>query len=266
MPVNKNDIDISELIQELKKGFIIELPERLENMESHILSMENGQNFIENYENLYRQAHSLKGLAGTYGLDIITSICHALEDALHEVGHNSDKFNQYGGSYWLKYIDLVREVLTEIESDSGDLSGFDQKLSELQTIQPGGDTCQLHCFVVTSSNLYESLFPSYFENKNVKFSYSRDGYKALGRLLTESFDLLVSDFEIPFLNGLALFGALKMSDCKNKNIKTMLLTSKENTKYTRNTDPDYVVYKDENFTKNLRETILEVIKVAESNK
>ena len=261
---NTNNIDVSELLADLKKGFVADIPVRLDDMESIILSMERGVAFIDNYEGLYRHAHSLKGSAGSYGLHIITSICHAMEDALNEVGRDNNRFNEYGADYWLKYIDLIRLVLAEINKGRDNFVTYEDALKKLQSVQPGGEQYHLHCLVVTASSLYENILANEFGNGTIKFSYCNDGYKALGRLLTESFDLLISDYEVPLLNGQALFGSLRLSDSKNRQIKTMLLTSKTDGKYTRSTDPDYVIHKDKDFSQNLSMTIRAITKQSKS--
>ncbi len=263
---NSNNIDVSGLLADLKRGFLADIPVRLGEMESLILAMERDEAFSDNYESLYRHTHSLKGSAGSYGLHIITSICHALEDVLNEVGRDNGRFNDYGADYWLKYIDLIRLVLEEINKGKDNFVSFEAELSKLQSVQPGGDQYHLHCLVVTSSSLYENILNNLFGNETIKFSFCYDGYEALGRLLTESFDLLISDFEVPLLNGQALFGSLRLSNSKNKNIKTMLLTSKADGKYSRSTDPDYIIHKDKNFTENLSKAIREIARQSKTKK
>lgn len=255
---NPNDIDIPELLSDLKKGFIADIPSRLDKMESIILAMEGEDSFIEDYENLYRHAHSLKGSAGSYGLHIITSICHALEDALNEIGRKSARFHEYGTDYWLRYIDLIRLVLAEISKGGENFSAFEEELNRLQSIQPDGEHYQMHCLVIASSSLYESILTDAFAKQPIKFSFSYDGYKALGRLLTESFDLVISDYEVPLLNGKALFCALRLSDCRNRKVKTLLLTSRASEKTARFIDPDFVIMKDKNFSRNLSKVIAQI--------
>ena len=78
------------------------------------------------------------------------------------------------------------------------------------------------------------------------FTFTRvsDGYEALGRLLSEPFDLLITGKQLPRLDGLALIGALRLSNSINRKIPTILLTSSEKHEFTRATDPDFVVFKD----------------------
>jgi len=256
----QQDIDLNDLLTELKNTFVSEMPVRLDDMESLLLAMESSNNFQEKYENIYRHAHSLKGSAGSYGLHFITSICHAMEDALHDTKGSSERFLQYGVDYWLEYIDLIRQVLDDVNSGDNRSSEHEKKLASLQTKHISGGTYQTHCLVVTSSSVFENILSAVFADEAIKFSFCHDGYEALGRLLSERFDIIISDLEIPMLNGLALFGSLRLSDNKNKNIKTILLTSKQDGSYSRQTDPDYVILKDNNFSKNLSVALSSAIK------
>lgn len=256
----QQNIDINDLLADLKKGFISELPDRLDNMESLILAMNEDGDFQENYENLYRHTHNLKGSAGSYGLHIITSICHALEDTLNELKGNNSLFLQFGIDYWLEYIDLIRLVINDLNSGKDNILIHEKLLRKLQSIHISGGNYQTHCLVVTSSSLYEDMLISSFTQEGIKFSFCHNGYEALGRLLSESFNMLISDLEVPMLNGLALLGSLKLSNSKNKNITSLLLTSKPSGKYTRQIDPNYVVIKDKDFSKNLSEAISAAVK------
>lgn len=247
----QKNIDINNLLADLKKGFISDMPNRLDEMESLILVMEKTASFQDNYENLYRHAHSLKGAAGSYGLHFVTSICHALEDALNETKGDSSLFLQFGIDYWLEYIDLMRLVLDDLNIGKDNLSKHEKQLNNLQSKHISGGNYQTQCLVITSSSVYENMLTSSFSQEGIKFSFCYDGYEALGRLLTESFDILISDFEVPMLNGLAIFGSLRLSDSKNKDIKSILLTSKPGGNYARHTDPNYVIRKDKEFSKNL---------------
>ena len=143
------NIDINDLLAELKKGFIAEIPARLDDMESLVLDMEKNESFQEHYENVYRHAHSLKGSAGSYGLHFITSVCHAMEDALNETKGNNALFLQFGIDYWLEYIDLMRLVLSDLSAGNDSLSKHEEKLDKLQSKHIGGGNYQAHCLVVT---------------------------------------------------------------------------------------------------------------------
>ena len=73
------------MLEDLRVGFITELPTRLEEMEQLMLDLENSSSFTEDYQDLYRHLHNIKGSAGTHGFHIISSICHVFEDKVVEI-------------------------------------------------------------------------------------------------------------------------------------------------------------------------------------
>ena len=257
---NKPDsIDVEKLINELKASFINELPQRLNNLESIILDSDEPNVFREQYETIYREAHSLKGLGGSYGIHIISSICHAMEDELSAIQGKHELFKQYGIDYWLKYIDLMRTVVEYLHDNHDNFEDIEHDLKQLQSTKLDGSISKSHCLVVASSTLYEEMLSTSFASMPIKFSFCQNGFEGLGRLLNESFDLLITDYEIPILNGLALITSLRLSSHKNKNITAILLTSKAERKLGRTTDPDFIVYKNEDFSPTIIAIINDII-------
>ena len=255
-----DSVDIDKLINELKVSFINELPQRLDNLESIILDANNPELFHDQYETIYREIHSLKGLGGSYGIHIITSICHAMEDELSTIQGKFELYTQYGIDYWLKYIDLIRTVVEFINTNNSNFESIEHELKQLQSTKPDGSISKSHCLVVASSTIYEQMLCSSFASLPIKFSFCDNGYEALGRLLNESFDLLITDFETPLMNGLALIGSLRLSSHKNKNITSILLTSKTQHNLEKITDPDYIVYKNKDFSPTITAIITELIR------
>jgi len=252
-------VNVNALLGELKKSFIADIPSRLSDMEAMILSADNEDTFSDNFETLYRQTHSLKGTAGSYGLHIITSICHKFEDALSSTQGKHKPFMQHGMDNWLKYVDLLQTTIESIESGKTDFSDVERRLVQLETLQTGGGEYKHHALIVAASHLYEQICNTAFGDSPIKFSFSRDGHEALGRLLNEPFDIVITDMEAPLLNGMALIGALRLSTNRNRKIRAILLTSTKMEKINRTTDPDYVVLKDSNFANNLTSTIESLI-------
>ena len=71
------------LLEQLKNSFVQSVPEKLDEIESYILNLSNTDSIEENFENLYRSIHSLKGAGGTYGFTAITTICHLMTPPSH---------------------------------------------------------------------------------------------------------------------------------------------------------------------------------------
>lgn len=252
-------IDVHELLDKLAKSYLEELPRRLSDIESIVLSTESGSEFADEFENLYRQVHSMKGTAGTYGFHIITAICHKFEDALSVTQGDKTLFCATGANHWLKYIDLLRTAVNELENNNSNFSAIEQDLATLINHQVSHSQPTINCLIVSNSQLYENLFATAFSHTPIMLSFCTDGHEALGRLLNEKFDLLITEMETPSLNGIALTGALRLSNNRNNKITTVLLTSTASFKNSRNIDPDYIIVKDNQFIDNLTETIQQII-------
>jgi len=70
---------------------------------------------------------------------------------------------------------------------------------------------------------------------------ANDGYVALGRLLAEPFDILITGLETKRLNGLALISAVQKSSGRVNKTKSVLVTA---TQLTVGSDkPDFYIKK-----------------------
>jgi len=69
--------DFSLLLAGMRDDFIRELPERCDLIEESVLAM--GQDPAGALDDLFCHVHSLKGSGGTFGVPLITRICHQFE-------------------------------------------------------------------------------------------------------------------------------------------------------------------------------------------
>ncbi|MCI5051549.1 MAG: response regulator [Simkaniaceae bacterium] len=76
------------------------------------------------------------------------------------------------------------------------------------------------------------LFKSIFENAGFDVETAADGAEALEKLLQGSFDLLISDLEMPRLNGMELIEKVK-GDEKTKDLPIVIITGKESSEDKR---------------------------------
>ncbi|MDH5181328.1 MAG: Hpt domain-containing protein [Gammaproteobacteria bacterium] len=257
--MSDDSVDVQALLTNLARSYLAELPHRLDEIESVILASASAGQFPEQYANLYRMVHSLKGTAGTYGYHIITTICHNFEDSLSTVQGDYAQYQQKGNTYWLKYVDLLRTTLCALETEVTNFADIESELVRLTEFRSDNTTIICHGLIVTTSRLYENILSEVFAQTPVVFAYSRDGLEALGRLINEKFDFLVTDMEIPTLNGLALVNAFRMSNSHNKSLKTILLTSKMTSRLERFADPDKTIIKDNFFIDNIKTAVTEVL-------
>ena len=231
------------MLAELRKAFLAELPLRLDEIEQLVLTLSQPDTFRENFETVYRHIHSLKGSAGTHGLHIISTICHNMEDTLNGVVSAGTHMDNETINNCLAYIDLLRKTLLQIKSSFDDYAEIERDLDKLRNRSISDN---YHGLIVITSQLHKQICLSAFEEHPVSFTSVSNGYEALGRLLTERFDILITNMELPMLHGIALVGAVRLSSTINKRIPSVLLTSHPPKSLVRYTDPDYVVSKDSN--------------------
>jgi len=236
------------MMEGYRASYIDELPAKIDHIEQLILQCEGTNPANEISEQLYRDVHSLKGTAGTYGLQIITTICHHLEDQL---GH----FNESYVATCLHFIDLMRLTTETIANASDPNPSFSEIEIQLYKLQKQLAKNKKLGVIVDSFRLNAMMLTCILEPYPVKITIMDDGLKALSRLLFEKFDFLITSREVPSLNGAALISALRTSDSANKNIKSIILTSKLDNSYFTGCQPDITVIKDTNLSKNLANAI-----------
>jgi len=245
---NNSSINIEKMLEELRLGFIAELPSRLEEIEEIILGLKKSNSFTEDYQNIYRHVHSVKGSAGTHGLHIISTVCHDMEDLVIEVEGNQGLITDKFINRLLAFIDLLRTTIELINDKVDDFSDIEV---ELERLSGKGIEYEFKGLIVMASVLHRNMVTNAFEKYPVKFRYTKNGYDALGLLLKEPFDLLITNMEVSDLQGLPLISALRMSNTRNRDIASVLLTSGKIKSYGRKVDPDYIIQKDADLMENL---------------
>ncbi|MCK4744065.1 MAG: Hpt domain-containing protein [Sulfuriflexus sp.] len=254
---NLVSIDIENMLAELRIGFIAELPTRLEEIEQLILDLEKTTSFTEDYQELYRHIHSIKGSAGTHGLHIISTICHVFEDKVVEIEGQQERLTGKMINEWLVFIDLIRTTIDLINHGVVDFSEVEVELEQLSGL---GTHYEYKCLVIIASKLHRKLVVNAFEKTPVKFRYALSGYEALGMLLKEPYDMLITNMEVSELQGLSIIGALRMSNNRNKDIPTILLTAGKVTSYGKNIDPNYVIQKNADLIENLNLAVRNIMR------
>lgn len=243
---------LQAVLRQLRGTFLEELPEKFDRLEYLLLEMErNGAN-TESFNEAYRIVHSLKGSGGTFGLHIITTICHQMEDLLNTT-EGGTKFTPRLVAFSLKYLDLLQLAAEQINAGAESFLQVEQQLADLrQQLAPK----HFSVLLANNSKLETSICLQTLSNLPVHAVVINDGLEALARALSEHFDLVITANEIPRLNGIALVGALKLSESSLPHIKTILLTSnKAVIKPDACINADHIILKDGKLSQNLAEAV-----------
>jgi len=241
-------LDVARMLAELRASYLGELPSRLDEIEMSTLEMSRGVSVTENFQALFRNVHSMKGSAGTHGLQIVTRVCHVFEDSIVKVEGDLSLIDAERTGLWLNYIDLLRTTVGLLQSVEEDFTGVELALDALCAREDDGGSVLL----VASAGAHRQMCQHVLAEWPLVLTVCESGYEALGMLLNKPFDFVVTNMELPELNGLAFLSALRLSNHPNRNIPALLLTSKSLDAGDTSGAGDQVILKDGNMVENLR--------------
>ena len=110
-------MDVSQYLE----IFIDETKEHVQNLNSQILELEQDPENADVVNEIFRAAHSLKGMAGTMGFKRMQALTHDMENVFSEVRNGSIKVNASIIDVVFQCLDALEEYLANI-ADKHDFS------------------------------------------------------------------------------------------------------------------------------------------------
>lgn len=125
---------VDDFEQELRKTFLDEAEQLLEELEAAIMAFESGDHSPERVNQLFRIAHNFKGSSRSVGFDALASFAHKLEDVLSQVKNGKLSPSQTVTSILLESMDVLRNYVQGLKSNSTftlDTQGAVAKIEDL---------------------------------------------------------------------------------------------------------------------------------------
>lgn len=251
-PPAKSPLDVHAMLRQLRINYLAQMNEKLSAIEADLWALERTDRFSEMFERAYRRVHSLKGSAGTYGLPIMTKICHQLEEHLNLFASESKRLNPELLNRCLAHIELLRKAQEAAKHGAEHFNDIEEGLHELRGLLLGN---RFSALIVEVSKVNIRLCTEIIKGYNAHVTVIDSGYQALELLLQQKYQLLITGMEVKLLNGLALVAAVRMSARGNQDIQSILLTSSKLPPLKRNVDPNFIVARDSQFSENLTRAI-----------
>ena len=104
-------------MSEFKDLFAAEAQEHLETMNAGLLALERDPADTEALADVFRAAHTLKGIAATMGYDELAALAHAVEDRLDALREGKDKFTTETANLLFQAVDALKSVLSDVLAD-----------------------------------------------------------------------------------------------------------------------------------------------------
>lgn len=122
-------------MEEYKDLFLAEAHEYLQNMTECLLELEKDPAALEKLTEMFRAAHSLKGMSGTMGYELIMKLTHEMESLLDKLRSGKTAVNTNLANLLFETVDLVQlmiDNLDKLESFSQDVATMEEKLRRWQ--------------------------------------------------------------------------------------------------------------------------------------
>ncbi|MDI3529242.1 MAG: two-component system, chemotaxis family, sensor kinase CheA [Thermoanaerobacter sp.] len=100
--------------------FIEESQEHIENLNSNLLLLENDPENRQVIDEIFRSAHTLKGMAATMGFENMNKLAHKMEDVLQEVKNGQLHISHAIMDILFKCVDTLSEMLDSISQTGED--------------------------------------------------------------------------------------------------------------------------------------------------
>ncbi len=128
-------MDVSQYLE----IFIDETKEHVQNLNSQILELEQDPENSDVINEIFRAAHSLKGMAGTMGFKRMQTLTHDMENVFSEVRNGSIKVNASIIDVVFQCLDALEEYLANIQESADEGTNDNEPIiKELNNILNGG--------------------------------------------------------------------------------------------------------------------------------
>lgn len=121
-------------LEQALQTFIVESRELLQDMESCLLRLESAPDDSDTLNAIFRAAHTIKGSAGMFGLDLVVSFTHIVESVLDKLRDGDIVVNGEVVALLLKCGDYIGELVTVVavngETPSADMLRTENELTQ----------------------------------------------------------------------------------------------------------------------------------------
>ncbi len=128
-------MDVSQYLE----IFLDETKEHLQNLNTQILELEQDSENMDTINEIFRAAHSLKGMAGTMGYKRMQALTHDMENVFSEVRNGNLKVNADIIDTVFQSLDALDEYLTNIQTTADEGTNDNAPIiNKLTSILKGG--------------------------------------------------------------------------------------------------------------------------------
>lgn len=119
--------------------FLEESMENLQTLNEALLYLEQSPNDIDKLNEIFRVAHTIKGMAATMGFNDIAELTHKMEDVLSEFREGKLKVTEYVVTILFECLDTLERMVNNVEEGSDELIDIKIVIDSLNKIAENGN-------------------------------------------------------------------------------------------------------------------------------
>ncbi|MTK11516.1 MAG: chemotaxis protein CheA [Clostridiaceae bacterium] len=117
--------------------FLEESMDNLQTLNDSLLQLEQEPNDIDKLNEIFRVAHTIKGMAATMGFNEMAELTHKMEDVLSEFREGHLKVTQKVVTVLFKCLDTLEQMVNNISDGVNEEIQIEEIISELESITEG---------------------------------------------------------------------------------------------------------------------------------
>jgi CheY-like chemotaxis protein len=141
---------------------------------------------------------------------------------------------------YLKFVDILR---TYQSNPALDISTLEKNLIHITDPEKSFNKRAL---ILENSNMISKVLAGTLNENGYHSSFAFDGYVAIGRLVNEKFDFLVTSYQTSTIDGASLINSLRVIKGPNQNIPAALITSSDFAGFNIVHDNNHILHKEDN--------------------
>ncbi|RDI70750.1 chemotaxis protein CheA [Halopelagius longus] len=128
--------------EELYQAFITESEESITQLNNSLLELESNPEDTDAIDEIFRQAHTLKGNFGAMGFDNAATVAHAVEDLLDEIRHDRLEVTPERMDLVFDGMDEILDILHEIEEHGESRTDPTDLVEKIRAAAEGDDDAE----------------------------------------------------------------------------------------------------------------------------
>lgn len=120
--------------------FFEETDDHLQQLNDNVLELESNPNDTNLLNEIFRSAHTLKGMAATMGYDVMTELTHKMENIFEKFKEGTVPVTSYSISLIFRCLDKLSELVEDLREEKElTHASIEELLEELNTVEHTGD-------------------------------------------------------------------------------------------------------------------------------